>query len=72
MPPWLKLSIIRYESRVNGAIQGKEKHPPLHLGVVAIEMGTFELSSATVSQLMITSLGEGKLNSNLPKLLIKN
>ena len=30
---------IRCKSRVRGAIQGKEKHPPLHLGVVAIEKG---------------------------------
>ncbi len=34
-------NIIRYVSRASGAIQGKEKRPPLHLGVVAIEKGAF-------------------------------
>ena len=38
----LTLSIIRYASRVSGRIQGKELHPPLNLGVVAIEKGAFE------------------------------
>ena len=33
----LSLSIIRYGSRVSGDNPGKEKHPPLHLSVVAIE-----------------------------------
>ena len=45
------LNIIRYGSRISGAIQGKEYHPPLHLGVVAIEKGAFGLPSTTVSQL---------------------
>ena len=36
IPPCLTFSIIRYGSRVTGAIQEKELHPPLHLGVVAI------------------------------------
>ena len=30
-----------------GAIQGMELHPPLDLGVVAIEKGTFMSSSTT-------------------------
>ena len=41
MPLCLILSIIRYESRVSGAIQGKEECSPLHLSVVAIEKGAF-------------------------------
>ena len=51
MPPCLMLSIIWYGSKVNGAIQGKEYHPFLHLGVVAIENGAFKLPSTTVNQL---------------------
>ena len=42
MLPCLLLSIIRYESRVSGVIQGKEYHPPLHLTVVTIEKGAVE------------------------------
>ena len=34
VPPCLTLSIIRYKSRVSGAIHGK--HHPLHHSVVAI------------------------------------
>ena len=41
MPPCLTLSIIRYESRVSGAIQGKEFYLPLYLGVVANEKAAF-------------------------------
>ena len=37
IPFCLKLTIIRYGSRVSGAIQGKELRRPLHLGVVAIK-----------------------------------
>ena len=40
MLPCLTLSIIRYGSRISGAIQGKEKRPLQHLGVVAIENGS--------------------------------
>ena len=43
MPLCLTLSIIRYASRGGEAIQGKEEHPPQHLGVVAIEKGAFGL-----------------------------
>ena len=35
------LGIIRYGSRVSGAIYGKEEHPPLQLDVVANEKETF-------------------------------
>ena len=37
MPPCLTLSIIKYGSRVSGAIQGKEKNLSLHLSVAASE-----------------------------------
>ena len=36
-----RLNIIRYRSKVSGAIQGKELHHLLHLGVEAIEKGAF-------------------------------
>ena len=45
IPPCLTLSNIMYVSRVKWAIQGKELGLPLHLGVVAIEMGAFWLHS---------------------------
>ena len=48
IPPCLTLSIIRYVSRVSGAIQGKEWHSLLHLSVVTIEKGAFELPLITV------------------------
>ena len=53
MPPCLKLSIIRYGSRVSGAIQGKELRPSLHHGVVAIEKGGFGSPSTVVSHIYI-------------------
>ena len=34
MSPCLTLSILRYRSRVSGAIQGKEYRLSLHIGVV--------------------------------------
>ena len=38
------LNTQQYKVRIYpGAIQGKGKHPPLHLGVVAIEKGAFWL-----------------------------
>ena len=37
MPPYLTRSFISYGSRVSRAIQGKESHTSLHIGVVAIE-----------------------------------
>ena len=40
--PCLTLSIIRYESKVKWSNPGKEWHPSLHLGVVAIEKGAFK------------------------------
>ena len=52
MPPCLTLSIIRYGSRVSGAIQGKEWHPPLHVGAVAIEKEAFGSASTTVCRLI--------------------
>ena len=35
---------------LSGAIHVKEWRPPLHLGVVAIEKGTFESPSTTVTK----------------------
>ena len=49
MPPYLTLSIIKYRSRVSGAIQQKHLRPPLHHDVLAIEKGTRFLST-TVGQ----------------------
>ena len=43
----LTLSIIRYESKLSGAIQGKEWHPPLHLSVVALGKEAFMLTIVT-------------------------
>ena len=51
MPLGLIFSIIRYGSRVSGAIQGNELRPPLHLGVVVIEKGAFGTPSTMVDQL---------------------
>ena len=53
MPPCLKVSTIRYGSRVNEAIQKKMLCPPLHLGLVAIEKGAFESPSTTVANIYI-------------------
>ena len=41
----------RYKVRIEGSgtIQGKEKRPPLHLGVVAIEKGAFWSPFSTVA-----------------------
>ena len=52
MPTCLTLSILRYGSRVSKVIQGKEKYPLLHLGVVAIEKGAFRSSLTMASQLI--------------------
>ena len=43
IPPYLILRIIRYVSRVKWNNPGKVEALSLHLGVVAIEKGTFEL-----------------------------
>ncbi len=51
MPPWLTLSIIRYESKVKWSNPGKGVGPPLHHGVVAIEKGAFWSTSITVANL---------------------
>ena len=48
-PPCLTLSTIRQGSRESGAILEKESHPPLHIGVVAIEKGAFVSPSTTVA-----------------------
>ena len=45
----LKLSIIRYASRVKWSNPRKGERPSLHLGVVATEKGTFGSPSSTVS-----------------------
>ena len=47
MSPCLTPSIIRYESRINSAIQGKEQCLSVHLGVVAIEKGAFGSASTS-------------------------
>ena len=49
MFPCLTISIIRHVSRVSGATQGKEKCPPQHFGVEAIEKRVFGSPSTTVS-----------------------
>ena len=49
VPPCLTLSIIRYGSKLGGAIQGKELCPTLHLGVVVNEKGDFWLPLTTVT-----------------------
>ena len=41
MPPFLTLRIIRYGSKLSRAIPGKEYHPLLHLGIVAIKKVAF-------------------------------
>ena len=46
----LTLNIIMYVLRVSGTIQVNGLHPPLHLGVVAIEKEAFGSPSTTVSQ----------------------
>ena len=51
MPHCLTLNIIKYRSKVSGAIQRKELHHPLHLGVVAIEKGALVSLSSKVCQL---------------------
>ena len=49
----LTLSIIRYGSRISGAIQGKEMRAPLHLGVVLLKLVPSGSPSTTVGQLTI-------------------
>ena len=49
IPPCLTLSIIRYGSRLSGAIQRKEKRLSQYFGVETIEKGAFWLSSTTVA-----------------------
>ena len=44
------LNTIRYRSRVSGVIQEMELHPPLHIGVVAIEKKAFGWPLSTVGQ----------------------
>ena len=81
MPPCLTLSIIRYGSRVNGDILGKEYRPSQHLGVVAIEKGTFgspstmvannfnpvsaAVSKTLIESLYFTFIGSGQLSRAL-------
>ena len=49
MPPCITLSIIRQGSRVKWRNPGKGVAPSLHLGVVAIEKGTFGSPSTMVA-----------------------
>ena len=53
MRPCLTLSIIRYGSRVSGAIQGKESRPPLHLDVVSYRKGSLRVTLDYGRQLYI-------------------
>ena len=50
IPSCLTLCILRYGSRVSGAIQGKELHRPQHLSVVVIERGAFGSPSIPVTK----------------------
>ena len=47
----LNTQYYKYESRVRGAIKGKELRPSLHLGVVDIENKASRSPSATVGHL---------------------
>ena len=49
------LNTQQYKVRIkdSGAILGKEKHPLLHLGVVAIEKGAFWSPSTMVANLLL-------------------
>ena len=47
-------SIVRYESRVSGAIQAKKYDPPLLLGLVFIEKEAFGSLSTMLGQLIYT------------------
>ena len=53
IPPCLTLSIIRYVSRVKWSNPVKGVAPSLHIGVVAIEKGTFGLPSTTVANITL-------------------
>ena len=66
MPPCLTLSIIRYGSRVGGAIQKKEYHPTLHFGVVAIEKRAFRVPLTTIGQFTIYKVFLFHTNNWLP------
>ena len=55
----LTLSIIRYGSRVIGAIQRKGLHPPLHLGGVAIENGAFWSANLLCHFIILSSRRHG-------------
>ena len=50
----LVASIIKYGSRVSGAIQGNKRRLPLHLGVVAIEERAFGLPRQRLANLIYT------------------
>ena len=66
MPPCLTLSSVRYGSRVKWSNPGKEYHPPLHLGVVAIEKGAFGSHSTMVANFtFIYSLIESTRRTNM-------
>ena len=67
MPPYLKLSIISYGSRVSGTIQGKENHPSLHLGDVTIKMGAFRSPSTMVTNIYIYIYGTWQKKVGVPK-----
>ena len=49
---FLMLSLIRYGSRVSGAIHGNELPSPLPLAVGAIKQGVFGLPLTMVGQLI--------------------
>ena len=56
------LNIIRHGSRVYTAIQVKEWHLPLRLGLVAIEKGSFRSPSSMIGQLLINTYLTRKKN----------
>ena len=67
MPPCLTLSIMKYISRVSGAIQGKEYRPLLHIGVVANEKRAFGSPSTTVTNFPVFIRGKKLIKYNEQK-----
>ena len=65
MPPWLILSIIRYESRVKWINPGKRVALSLYLCVVAIEKGAFRLPLTAVADFtLLTPLSSRREKRN--------
>ena len=47
------LKTQQYKKRIDGKGKGKESRPPLHLGVEAIEKGTFGSPSTMVANFIL-------------------